>query len=398
MAERFDSLFAGISEADALRYIASAPETLDNPGLKYLAATRLGACHSEESLAALMRIAATVHSNLYDRIARRKALEALGRRKDQRSLPVLIDALGGDDEPAVVNAADAIARLAIPLNDEQSSKLSQALDGPDNQRRAVIQTHCRLEIKSASEAIRRLSLDDNPLVAGAALAYRARVLDEPEATQGLVHQLDDANAGRRRAAVIDLGDAHHAATLEALIRCPVSMPLRAKSALNILGDRAWQSSDSQAQGLLEQLLQDDPRELNLSMVEPVESAAEAIEPRLQHRDEAQQYAGAVGLLQMKRDVALSLIDHLRQNLGSDYGVHYLIANSIGLLGLSERTDAVVEALHEIGPQYAKSRVAAAWSCRHLQLIESERPLLEQLASESPWLPLKWSCMKVLRKL
>lgn len=395
MAERFDSLFAGISEADALRYITSPAESLENPGLKYLAATRLGACSSEESFQALLRIAQASPDNLYDRITGRKALEALGRRKDLRSLPVLLQALKNDDEPTVVNAADAISRLGASLDHEQAQLLKQALHGPDNQRRAVIQTHCRLEVNGAADAIAELSKDENPLVAGAALAYQARVLHQADAIQPLIKQLNDCNAGRRRAAVIDLGDARNATALEELNRCPVSMPLKAKSAFNILGDDAWDTSNTNYRELLQKLLQDDPRDLNLDMVDPAESSPEAITPRLQHRDEAQQYAGACGLLQMDQASSLSMIDQLRSTLGSDYGVHYLIANSIGLLGLKERADAVSEALHETGPQYAKSRIAAAWSCQRLKMIDKETATLKELADNSAWVALKWTCKKVL---
>ena len=50
MSERFDTLFAGMSEETAMETLLKPPAELKNPGLKYLAATRLGACQSPESL------------------------------------------------------------------------------------------------------------------------------------------------------------------------------------------------------------------------------------------------------------------------------------------------------------------------------------------------------------
>ena len=114
--------------------LRSNPAELKNPGEKYLAATRLGACSSMESLERLIEAGHNSSDNLYERITRRKALEALGRRKSPRALPVLIHALHSDDEPAVVNAADAIARIGAPLERSDIEALLQALDGPDNQR------------------------------------------------------------------------------------------------------------------------------------------------------------------------------------------------------------------------------------------------------------------------
>ena len=60
-------------------------------------ATRLGACTSEASLERLLETADNPADNLYDRITRRKALDALGRRKNPRAIPVLINALDSED-------------------------------------------------------------------------------------------------------------------------------------------------------------------------------------------------------------------------------------------------------------------------------------------------------------
>ena len=162
MSERFDTLFAGMSEETAMETLLKPPAELKNPGLKYLAATRLGACQSPESLQRLLAAGANDSDDLYERITRRKALEALGRRKDGSALPVLLAALQADDEPTVVNAADAIARLGTPLNKEEQTALLKALQGPDNQRRAVLQAFCRLGMNDASGQIDHCRNDSNP--------------------------------------------------------------------------------------------------------------------------------------------------------------------------------------------------------------------------------------------
>ena len=41
---------------------------------------------------------------LYDRITRRKSIEALGRRKDVRAIPTLVGVLNCTDSEAVINA------------------------------------------------------------------------------------------------------------------------------------------------------------------------------------------------------------------------------------------------------------------------------------------------------
>ena len=394
MSERFDTLFSGMSEEIAMSTLLKQPDELENPGWKYLAATRLGACSSAESLDLLLKAGANPSEDLYERITRRKALDALGRRKSPKAIPVLLDALTADDEPTVVNAADAIARIGTPLNTDEQDKLISALDGPDNQRRAVIQAFTRLNMPDRNRAIDACRQDTNPLVSGAAHAHHVRLNGEPSGLSPLIDQLQDDNPGRRRAAVIDLGDAGRLEALEPLIRCPVSMPLRAKSAF-LMATTPDGSIDPKAVELLEQLLQDDPRHLNLNGLTPTEPSEDAIQAGLQHRDEARQYSAATALMALSKRSQLAWIDVMRSNLGSDYGVHYLLASCTGLLQLHERSDLVREALAETGPQYAKSRIAAAWSCLRLGL-KDQCSTLEELSRSNPWQPLRWSCQRALK--
>lgn len=396
MSERFDTLFSGMSEETAMSTLLTPTEELSNPGLKYLAATRLGACSSAESLDLLLQASANPSEDLYERITRRKAIDALGRRKQPKALPVLLEALKAKDEPVVVNAADAIARIGTPLDREGQDCLIQALEGPDNQKRAVIQAFSRLSMADRNHAIERCRNDANPLVAGAAHAHQIRVEGDLNGLAPLIQQLQDDNPGRRRAAVIDLGDAGRLEALEPLSRCPVSMPLRAKSAFRMAsaGDG---SIEPKAVDLLEKLLQDDPRKLDLSRLPSTPASEEAIRDGLQHRDEARQYAAAKSLMCLPKDSQLLVIDTLRSSLGSDYGVHYLLASCAGLLQLKERSDLVRDALAETAPQYAKSRVAAAWSCVRLGL-KDQQTTLQELSQSSRWEPLRWSCERALTHL
>jgi HEAT repeat protein len=401
MSERFDTLFSGMSEENALNLIITDPSQLDNPGVKYLAASRLGACTSQQSLDRLIEVASKESDNLYDRITRRKALEALGRRKQKTAIPALIEALLDEDEPTVVNAVDSIARIGATLTTTQQQKLLVALKGPDNQKRAVIQALTRLNLPDSKDVVAKLRDDLNPLVAGAAHAHALRLANREESLGPLLKQLQDDNPGRRRAAVIDLGDAQNVAALEALTRCPVSMPLRAKSAFLIAKAQNEGNCDicstAKTNALLETLLRDDPRTLSIAPISQVSPEAQAICAGLQHRDEARQYAAAKALCELPAPKRLALIDDLEENQGSDYGVHYLLANCVGLLDLKERSDLVKRALQETGPQYSKSRIAAAWSCLRLRL-DDQKPLLKELGAGHPWEPLRWTCTRVLEKM
>ena len=140
-------------------------------------------------------------------MTRRKVLEALERRRDSRDLPGLLSALTFDDEPSVINAVDSIAQIGSALDDEQRKTLLNALKGSDNQKRSVIQAHTRLEIEKADHEISVLEDDANPLVAGAARAYAAKIHGRLDRLNPLIPQLTDPIAGRPRSALIDFGSA-----------------------------------------------------------------------------------------------------------------------------------------------------------------------------------------------
>ena len=104
MAERFDNLVEGLTEEQAMSVILADPDTLERPVDKYMAATRLGASNTEESLEVLIKASELDPEHLYNRITRRKAIDALGRRKSTKALPSLFRALTCSDEAAVIKS------------------------------------------------------------------------------------------------------------------------------------------------------------------------------------------------------------------------------------------------------------------------------------------------------
>ena len=397
VSERFDILFEGMPEEKALLLLQTNPDDLPNPVDKYMAATKLAACRSERSLEGLIAAVQLDPENLINRITRRKALEALGRRKDEKALPSLFSALRFDDEPSVINALDSIAQIGSPLTADQSDQLLEALQSSDNQKRSAIQAHTRLKLSTGEQAISAFENDENPLVAGAARAYTAKVLGKVESLGPLVQQLTDPVAGRRRSAVIDLGDAGDASLLRHLVTCPVSMPLRAKSAFQLVDPEKSGQIPDDHMGLLEQLLRDDPSTLALQDDWICEGETIEIEKNLQHRDEGKQYGGALSLIRMQKQEQIDAIEQIQTKHWSDYGANYLLTSVIGLQKVHEHSHLVRTALAETLPQYAKSRVAAAWACLSLNLSD-QVDLLREIQTESKWTPLRWSCERVLQQL
>ena len=94
---------------------------------------------------------------------------------------------------------------------------------------------------------------------------------------------------------------------------------------------------------------------------------------------------------------IELIDEIKEKLWSDYVTHYYLTVIVGLQGLRGRSELLRQALAETIPQFTKSRIAAAWGCLSHGLAD-QKPLLTELSETAYWVPLKWSCPQVLKKL
>ena len=399
MAERFDVLVQGISKSDALHLLFAKTDSVERPADRYFAATRLGLCDCDETLDALIRATADLKvDELFDRITRRKAVEALGRRKDARAIPALVEVLSCTDTEAVINSLSALIRIGWSPSEEEESHLLNLLDGEVTQARAVIQLFTRLHIKSAQskQRIGGLCNHESLLISGAARACMASLYGEHDLMKPLLACLTDLVAGKRRSAVIDIGDSGVEALLPDLIRAPVSMSLRAKSFFQIV-DANHSASDQQHQVLLKKLLRDNPLLLDIKQEWQCGDNPDEIEQNLSHRDEARQYGAAASMMRIERDECLSLIESMQERLWSDYVTHYYLTCIIGLRKIQEKDDLIRSALAETTPQYTKSRIAAAWACVDLQLFD-QMDLLDELARTAPWVPLRWTCQQSLANL
>ena len=146
-SQRFDTLFSWMDEQQAIRLLSQNISTLDNPGIKYIAATRLGACSSRDSLDALVLAATGDRENIFDSITRRKSIEALGRRRDLSTLPTIYDAMSSSDEQTIVNAIDTLINFGVPLDSQFKLSLLKIIqDGSDVLKRVAIQCSSRLEM------------------------------------------------------------------------------------------------------------------------------------------------------------------------------------------------------------------------------------------------------------
>ena len=393
-SQRFDTLFSWMDEQQAIGLLSQNISTLDNPGIKYIAATRLGACSSRDSLDALVLAATGDRENIFDSITRRKSIEALGRRRDLSTLPTIYDAMSSSDEQTIVNAVDTLINFGVPLDSQFKSSLLKIIqDGSDVLKRVAIQCFSRLEMHDSNGIISKQQSNPNILVNGASIAYSIRVEGDKSKLKTLADHLENTNVIYRRSSVIDIGDAGEPSLLSNIAKVAVSMPLRAKSAFKITPKIKTESQRS----LINQMLQDDSRHLCFTQSVDVPVDLKEVCDLLRHRDEERQYSGAKTLFTWPVAGLTEAINSIWENHGSDYGVHYQVNCLISQLGLTELSFITKESLSEPAPQYAKSKIAATWGCLNLGLSEC-RSEIENLFMMSSWEPLRWTCAEVLRKL
>ena len=393
-SQRFDTLFSWMDERQAIELLSQNISDLDNPGIKYIAATRLGACSSRDSLDALVLAATGDRENIFESITRRKSIEALGRRRDLSTLPTIYDAMSSSDEQTIVNAVDTLINFGIPLDSQFKSSLLKIIqDGTDVLKRVAIQCFSRLEMHDSNGIISKQQSNPNIMVNGASIAYSIRVEGDKSKLQILADHLENTNVIYRRSSVIDIGDAGEPSLLSNIAKVAVSMPLRAKSAFKITPKIKTESQRS----LINQMLQDDSRHLSFTQSVDVPVDLKEVCDLLRHRDEERQYSGVKTLLSWPVAGLTEAINSIWENHGSDYGVHYQVNCLISQLGLTELSFITKESLSEPAPQYAKSKIAATWGCLNLGLSEC-RSEIENLFMMTSWEPLRWTCAEVLRKL
>ena len=229
-SQRFDNLFSWMGEQQAIELLSQNVASLDNPGIKYIAATRLGACSSRDSLDALVVAATGDRDNIFDSITRRKSIEALGRRRDLSTLPTIYEAMHSSDEQTIVNSVDTLINFGIPLDAQFKSSLLKIIqDGSDVLKRVAIQCFSRLEMQDSNGIISKLQSNPNILVNGASIAYSIRVEGDKSKLQILADHLENTNVIYRRSSVIDIGDAGDPSLLPIISKVAVSMPLRART-------------------------------------------------------------------------------------------------------------------------------------------------------------------------
>ena len=396
---RFQNLFPGLSQAEALRTLRKPLEELEDVSDRYLAATHLVNFPDEQTIAALMVCAADGHPAQAQRIARRKAVESLARLGARQALPVIQDCLSSEDNYLVENAVWALAELQAPPEAVRDALLQLLKDERQN-RRVVAQTVARLGIQEAVAPLEALRQEHDPLLVTAATAALVQLTGKKDGLTGMEAYLCHPNVTVRRAVIQDLMDAQAFDALAAIAAAPVSPVFRLRG-VRALADQQHQQGIAQAAVLLplvDGILLDDPATISLVHRYDTTPSLDFLVQELYGTDFGRVYLAVASLMALsKADTLAALTRSFADRGWNDYGAHYHMIKLFGWLGDAQALPLVREALVNRRPQFQKSRPAAAIALARLD-PRNAGPALQAAASKGSFWELRYAALMGLEQL
>jgi bilin biosynthesis protein len=363
-------LFGELSQDQAIALLKTPWQDLENPTDRYHAASHLAHFPGDRTVQALIELVEETHPSLEQRIARRKAIESLGRLKAAVALEILHRCLADPDPYTVENAVWAIGEIGSE-DAALLDAIAQLLQCPSQNHRVVLQTLTKLHYTPSLAQVRPFIQSENALVACAALGAVYRFTADPDCLDRLITFLFHSQVQHRRGAIEDLRNAQAYDAIAAIATCPVSITFRLRG-IRYLADQgiaAQQLTAAQVQPYLDQVIRDHPDNLKLVHIFPSDPPPDLpfLIQGLYHSDGGYCYAATQSLLQRYAGTAgPTLLTIASQWAEGDYGAHYHVIKLLGWLKLAESHDLLVEVLHQAPPQFYKSRLAAAIALGELE--------------------------------
>jgi bilin biosynthesis protein len=397
MDKRFFNLF-NLSEDQAIALLDTPQDQLGEEDSRYIAAAHLVNFPTERSIQALIRALYKNECSLDGRIARRKAVESLGRLRAAQALDAIQGCLADEDCYTVENAAWAIGEIGTQ-DAGVLEAVAQVLGRPGQTYRVAIHTLAALCYLPALGRIRGFMDSDHGPTASAAISAVFRLTGDDSQMHRVVAFLQDADRVTRRAAIQDLMDARFYQAIENISRCPESIVfrLRAIRMLAEVGLATGAITFGEVRAYLEQTLDDHPQTLELVHEYDQAPMLGFLIRELYDTDFGRCYLATQWLIQARAaDAPAALLQTYAEEACLDYGAHYHVMKLLGWLRYAPAYDLLVEVLYNEEPQFQKSRAAAAIALAELGDARAVAPLRGCL--DSPIWDLRYAALMALERL
>jgi bilin biosynthesis protein len=397
MDNRFSNIF-NLTEDQAIALLKKPLNTEDGTSERYVGAAHLINFPTERSINALIEAIQDLDPALENRIARRKAVESLGRLKATQALPTLKTCLDDADPLTVENAVWAIGEIGT---EEPSilEAIANLLTKPHQTYRVIIHTLANFNYLPALERIKPFTSHEDKSIASAAIATVARLSNDHSQMDEVVEFLQHSDINARRACIQDLIDAEYYSAISAIAKAPISVAFRLRGIrlLAAKGLATGKINFAEIEPSLDRIIRDRPQDIDLVHEYDQPPEIEFLIRELYHTDFGRCYLAGKTLLEVyPQEAAAALLETYQSEAHNDYGAHFHVIKLLGLLHHQSSYDLIVEALHNTSPQFQKSRAAAAIALGNLQAVQAI-PLLKKTL-DTPIFDLKYACLLALEQL
>lgn len=397
MDKRFSNIF-NLTEDQAIALLKTPLGREDGTSERYVGAAHLINFPTPRAIQALIEAVEDRNPVLENRIARRKAVESLGRLKAVRALPILTTCLTDEDPLTVENAVWAIGEIGT---DDPSilEAIAGLLEKPHQTYRVIIQTLGKFQYQPAVARIRPFSNSEDKSIASAAIATVARLTDDNSQMERVAEFLQHSNVNIRRACIQDLIDTNYYQAIPAIAKAPISIAFRLRGIkiLAVSGLKSGNLTFSEVKPSLERVIRDRPQDIDMVHEYDQKPTLDFLIRELYHTDFGRCYLAGQTLLETYTSQAPeALMQTYAAEAHNDYGAHFHVIKLWGLLQYQPAYDLIVTALNNTSPQFQKSRAAAATALGNLGVTQAI-PLLKATL-DTPIFDLKYACLLALEQL
>ncbi len=397
MDKRFFNIF-NLTEDQAIALLKKPLDQLEDKSERYVAASHLINFPTERSIQALIETIEDRNSEMYHRIARRKAVESLGRLKASVALPTIESCLSDDDPYTVENAVWAIGEIGT---DDESifENMANLLTKPEQNYRVIIHTLAKFGYKPASDRIQPFIESEDESIASAAIAAVARLMGDYSQMDKVTDFLYHSSVNARRACIQDLIDTEYYSAIPQIARSPISLVFRLRG-IRLLAAKGLPTEKitfAEVEPSLDRVIRDRPQDLEMVHEYDQKPALEFLIRELYHTDFGRCYLASQTLLtEYSTQAGEALMKTYEEEARSDYGAHYHVVKLIGWLKYEPGKEILIEALHNTQPQFQKSRAAAAIALANIGATDTI-PLLKETLNTSIF-DLKYASLLALAQL
>ena len=392
MGDAFNNIHPELTCAHAYQILTTPIDQLESKSDFYMAAAHLINFPGNRTEQILLDFLSQPSGEQAVQIAKRKAVEVLGRLGSTRSVQVIGQCLESDDIYLVENSVWALQQLKC-CDPAIIRRMLALLQDKTQNLRVLIQCLASLKVQESIESIRLLQESENLGVRGAAISAIAQLSNEKSNLDKIVEHLTVPNQMDRQSAVQDLIDANALDFLPAIVSAPVSPAFRMRACRQILNDSDSMLIDAHILSLIDTILRDDPSCIDIVHKYDQQPSIEFLLRDLFNTDFSRCYLALMGLRQCSSEVLWPLMSDLwAREAHNDYGAHYFFMRIFGSRsdwpedGLRHALEIIQESIINRRPQFRKSRAAAIQALHFLSpdLFIQSIPDFLSAGVDAPW--------------